>query len=234
MIRVSSARFFLVVAPCPSWMRVAFGAAVLMGGATLWFNPSDVDSALGSILLLQMFSASSGYAASAARGHFDAILVSDRSRVSVAAGSLAAAALPGAIAWMMVVAWATALGAGPTALAPQRQAAFLVVSCVAWSAGLAWPPMAAGALWITVLVTLALSRHSITDYLAVVQSAPHSVSQFLAATTACVVCPFLLLGDFAGARDLRVISLVVTAAAAAAAAGGRYIGTRDYTLVEPA
>lgn len=233
MIRVSSARFFLVVAPCPSWMRAAFGAAVLMGGATLWFNPSDVDSALGSILLLQMFSASSGYAASAARGHFDPILVSDRSRAGVAAGSLAAAALPGAIAWMLVVGWAAALGAGPAALAPQRLAAFVVVSCAAWSAGLAWPRMAAGAVWTTVLVTLALSRHSITDYLAVVQSVPHGVSQLSAATTACVVCPFLLLGDFAGVRDLRVVSLVLAAAVAAAAAGVRYIGARDYTLVEP-
>ncbi len=137
MIRVTSARFFLVVAPCPSWMRVGFGAAVLMGGATVWFNPSDVDSALGSILLLQMFSASSGYASSAARGHFDPILVSDRSRASVAAGSLVAAALPGAIAWMLIVGWAAALGAGPVVLAPQRQAAFLIVSCTAWSAGLA-------------------------------------------------------------------------------------------------
>jgi len=74
VIRASCLRFLFVVSPPATWMYAAFAASVLIGSATLWLNPADVDSAFGSILLLQMFSASSGFAGSAARGYFDPIL----------------------------------------------------------------------------------------------------------------------------------------------------------------
>lgn len=234
MIRASSVRFFLVVSPSPVWMRIAFGAAVLVGGTTLWLNPGDVDSAFGSILLLQMFSASSGYGASAARGYYDPLLVSGRSRVGIALSSLIAAAVPGAVAWLVIATIATAMGRGHSAFALHRQTALVLVSAGAWAAGLALPRMAAGALWSVLLVTLALSRGVVGEYLVVVQSPPASVYQGLSSAAAFAVCPYLLLSEFAAARDAGVIGLDLLLAGALVWAGASYITRREYCLVEPA
>jgi hypothetical protein len=213
-------------------MLVGFAAAVLIGGITLWLNPGDVDSAFGSILLLQMFSASSGYTASAARGCFDPLLVSGRSRSSIALGSLMAAALPGLVAWIAIVVFATALGRAETALALHRQTALLLVSAGAWAVGLALPRMAAGALWSFTLVTLAMSR-VLGQHLAVVQVVPVGVHHATAAA-AFAVCPYLLLGDFAAAKNAVVIGIDVLVAMAMVSAGAGYVARHEYTLVEPA
>jgi hypothetical protein len=234
MIRRSSVRFFLVVSPLPIWMQIAFGAAVLVGGATLWLNPGDVDSAFGSILMLQMFSASSGYRFAAASGYYDPLLVSGRSRAGIALGSLIAAAIPGVMAWLGIAVIATALGRGHSAFALHRQTALILVSAGAWAAGLALPRMAAGALWSVVLITLAMSRGAIGEYLAVVQSAPTSVYQGLSAAGAFAVCPYLLLGEFAAARSAGVIGFDLALAGALVWAGASYIARREYCLVEPA
>lgn len=233
MIRVTSVRFFLTVSPAPGWMRVAFGAAVLMGAATLWLDPAEVDSALGTILFLQMFAASNAYASSAARGYFDPLLVSGRAMWRVAAGNFVAAALPGAISWAILVTMASALGYAAVAIAPQRQVALLIVSSAAWSAGLALPRMAGGALWAVVILTLAMSRGALADSLVMLQTPPTGFLQLLSAAAACAVCPFLLLGALPAALDLRVLALDLTAAVAVAVAGGRYVCRREHPLVEP-
>lgn len=232
MIRSSSVRFFLTVSPVPVWMRIAFGAAVLVGGTTMWLNPADLDSAFGSILMLQMFSASSGYGAAAARGYYDPLLVSGRPRARIALGSLMAAAFPGAVAWLTIATIATALGRGDAAFAPHRQMALVLVSAGAWTAGLALPRMGAGALWSAVLVTLALSR-GIGEYLGVVHSPPAGVYQGLSSAAAFAICPYLLLGEFAAARHAGVIGLDLLLAGALVWAGATYICRREYCLVEP-
>ena len=232
MIRASSVRFFLTVSPAPVWMRVAFVASVAIGIATLWLNPAEVDTAFGSILLLQMFSVSNGYSSSSARGHFDPILVSGRRRSRVAVANLLAASLPGVVSWLVVVLVASAAGHGAKAAAPHRQIALLAVSCVAWSAGLALPRMAAGVLWSLVLVGLAMSRGVLADYLLVAQAVPVGLGQVAASAAACLVCPFLLLSEFSGAMDPQVLALDLTAAMAFASVGARYVSRREYTLVE--
>lgn len=234
MIRVSSIRFFLVVSPPPSWMRVALVLVGLTGCVMLWLNPADVDSALGSILLLQMFAASSGFLSAASRGHFDSVLVSGRQRWHIALASLMAAASPGAVAWLAVAVLAAALGHGADALAAQRLVAFFSVSSVAWAIGLALPQAAAGGLWALVLVALALSRDSAGTYLSVVHSAPVGLAQLAQATAAVAICPFLLLGSFPGVTDPRVLALDLVVATSLAALGVWAVCRRDYSLAEPA
>jgi hypothetical protein len=206
---------------------------VLLGAVTLWLNPADVDSAFGSILLLQMFSASGGFAGPAGRGHFDPLLIGGRSRLRVAIGSLVASTLPGLMAWAVVVLSAITLGRGTTALAFHRQVALILVSAIAWAGGLALPRMAAGGIWAFVLLTAALSRGAIGDYLAIVQSAPAGLQASLASAAAFVVCPYLLLGEFPAARNLFVLSVDVALAWAAVWAGVSYVCRREYTLGEP-
>jgi hypothetical protein len=233
VIRVSSLRFLLVVSPPAAWMVAAFAASVLLGAVTLWLNPADVDSAFGSILLLQMFSASSGFAGPAGRGHFDPLLTGGRSRLRIAIGSLVASTLPGLVAWAVVVLIAVALGRGGTALAFHRQVALILVSAIAWAGGLALPRMAAGGLWAFVLLTAALSRGAIGDYLAVVQSPPAGLQASLASAAAFGVCPYLLLGEFPAARNLVVLGADLLLAWTMVWAGASYVCRRQYTLGEP-
>lgn len=233
MIRASCLRFFLVVSPPAVWMVTAFGASVLLGAVTLWLNPGDVDSAFGSVLLLQMFSASSGFAGPAGRGYFDPLLVGGRSRLRIAIGSLVASTLPGLAAWAVVVLIAVALGRAGPALAFHRQVALILVSAIAWAGGLALPRMAAGGLWAVVLLTAALSRGTIGEYLAVVQSPPAGLQASLASAAAFGVCPYLLLGEFPAARDVVVMSADVLLALTMVWAGVTYVCRRQYTLGEP-
>jgi hypothetical protein len=233
MIRASSLRFVLVVSPPAVWMVIAFGASILLGAVTLWLNPADVDSAFGSILLLQMFSASSGFAAPAGRGYFDPLLVGGRSRLRVALGSLVASTLPGLTAWTVVVLVAVGLGRGGTALTFHRQVALILVSAIAWAAGLPLPRMAAGGLWAFVLLTAALSRGTIGDFLVVVQSAPAGLQAVLASASAFALCPYLLLGEFPAARNLMVLCADLLLAGAMVWAGVSYVCRREYALGEP-
>jgi hypothetical protein len=234
VIRASSLRFLLVVSPPAMWMYVAFAASVLMGAATLWLNPKDVDSAFGSILLLQMFSASSGFAGSAAHGYFDPILASGRSRNRIAMGSLVASTVPGIAAWLIIVLIAAALGQAGTALRLHRFVALILVSTIAWAGGLALPRMAAGGLWAFVLLTVALSRGAVADYLVVVQSPPAGIQDALASAAAFAICPYLLLGEFSAASDPIVIGADLCVALTVAWSGFRFIGRREYSLVQPA
>ena len=232
MIRASSARFFLVVTPAPIWMRAALAIAVAMGIATLWFNPREVDAGLGSVLLLQMFSVSNGFASAAARGYFDPILVSGRPRIWIAVGNLLAASLPGIAAWLVLLVVCAGLGQLSAAAAPHRVMAFVMVSCVAWAAGLALPRLAAGALWSLVLVALAMSRGPVADYLVAAQAVPTGLRQVVMSASASAACPFLLLGEFPGLTDARVLALDAAIALGAAMAGVRYVSQREYVLGE--
>jgi hypothetical protein len=214
-------------------MVIAFAASVLLGVVTLWMNPADVDSAFGSVLLLQMFSASSGFSGPAGRGYFDPLLAGGPSRLRIAIGSLLASTLPGLIAWAVVVLVAVALGRAGTAVAVHRQVALVLVSAIAWAGGLALPRMAAGGLWAVVLLTAALSRGAIGQYLAVVQSSPIGLHASLASAGAFGLCPYLLLGEFPAARNAVVLLADVFLALTAVGAGVAYICRREYTLGEP-
>ena len=233
MIRVSPLRFFLVVSPPAAWLRVALAATVVLACATLWFNPADVDSAYGGILLLQMFGMSSGYAAQAARGHFDPLLGGGRSRRGTALAHLAATAMPGMLARTIVASAAWLLGRFSDAASPSRTVALLLVTSVAWAAGLPLPRLTAGALWSLLLVAVAMSRWGVA-LLPMVEPSPSSFSPVARAALRCAGCPFLLLGRFVGASDWRVLGIDLLIAVVAIALGGTYVTQRDYPLTEPA
>src|SRR3954471_6466657 len=195
VIRASTLRFVLTVSPAPGWMLIAFGGSVLLGVAALCFNPANIDSAFGSILMLQMFAASDGLSMPASRGYFDPLLTGEHSRQPMAIGSLAAAALPGLLGWLLLVLIAAAFGQWRIVLAPHRHVALVIVSVVAWAGGLALPRMATGALWAFFLVSAALFRGALANYTTVVQLAPTDPLHLLQSAFAFVICPFLLLGD---------------------------------------
>jgi hypothetical protein len=235
MIRVSAVRFFLVVMPAPAWMLTGFALVVALGGYTLVLNPRDVDSAFGYILLLQMLAASSGYAAAASRGYLDPLLVSGRSRLSIAFSSLLAAALPGLVAWTTILLVALAVGdAAPArAFTLHRFAALVIISSGAWAIGLVLPRLAGGALWMMAMIAIAMSHGAFARYVTIF-SGPESIGQVLITAAACAVCPLLFLGDNVGPRDPRVVVLALAIAAVPVCLAVWHVAVRDYTLKEPA
>src|SRR5688572_5427824 len=92
MTDASVVRFSYVTIPTAVWVRVGFAAAVAVGGFSMFLDPANgqLDSALATVLLLQMFAVSNGFASAAGRGHFDPILVSGRPRWLVALGAAGA------------------------------------------------------------------------------------------------------------------------------------------------
>ena len=234
MIRVTSVRFFLTVAPSPAWMRIGFLLVVIVGVAGLILDGREVDSAFGMTLFLQMFSASNGFAREASRGWFDPLLVSGRSRPAIGGANLAAAAWPGAMAWCAVSAVALAAGglAREAVLAPNRHLSFVLVTACAWSAGLALPRFAAGALWSALLVGLALSRDAAATIMPALHETPRGALEIAKLTGFFAVCPFLLLDRTAAAADTRVWIAVGALAFTVAALAVRRVQKREYTLVE--
>ena len=234
MVRVSTIRFFLAVMPAPAWILAGFVAVVLLGAWTIALNPRNVDSALACVLLLQVLSASSGYGPAAARGWLDPLLVSGRSRWSIALGSAIAAALPGLAAWGAIL--VAAIYAGPDAIArafaANRFAALLIVSGGAWAFGLRLPRLAGGALWMMAMIGLALTHAALPRFVEILDR-PEGVSQLLLTAAACGVWPLLLLGDDPGPRDPLVVVLSLAAAAVPIGLAVRHVVNRDYTLEEP-
>ena len=204
-------KYVALVRQTPSYGLAVLAGVTVLGILTVTLNPADLDSALGMLLFVQMFLASTGFVAAARRGHFDPVLVHGSHRHAVIAAQWCGSIAPGALAWAFVagVAHAWSSPAAWSALAGSRLAALVIVSSVAWVAGFALPRGAGGALWMAVLLFLLLRR---VDLLAPA-AAPDSVLEVLRTAGALVVCPFLLLGPQA-AIDIRALaaSLVVVLA----------------------
>jgi hypothetical protein len=185
-------RYFTVVRPYPGYgIAVLFGVTVL-GVWTTNADPRELDSALGMLLLVHMFLASSGFAVVARRGHYDPLLVHGSDRASVLAVQWGASIAPGAIAWAILAeagyAWNSP--AAWSALTGGRLAAFLIVSAVSWTIGFALPRGAGASLWMGLLIVLLLRHVSLVP----AAGANDSAIAILRSAGAIVVCPFLLLG----------------------------------------
>jgi hypothetical protein len=235
MIHVSAVRYFLTVLPPPVWIQAGFAIAAVIGVWTLILNPREVDSALGNILIVQMLATSSGFAAAASRGHVDPLLVSGRSRVSIAFGHAVASALPGFVAFAIVLATAAWFGgeSAARAFAPQRLTAILIVSGCGWAIGLPFPRLVGGALWMGFFMGTMLSGIGLVLGMRLLEPGSPDAGAILFMGIAAVAYPFLLLGDQPGPANPWSIGLALVLASVVVAGGVRYVVRRDYVLKEP-
>ena len=193
-MNVSPLRFFVSLCLHPFHYLAALTVVVLIGVWTIAMSTAELDSALGMLLFVQMFLASSGFLVRARRGHFDPILASRSTsgRARVLACHWLASVLPGLLGWTIVYVTAWSLGgAWSLASVASRFVALLIVSALAWTAGLALPRGAGGALWAGGLVAALLHR---VDFAALSMGSSTPVALLAAHTAAIVLCPFLLLG----------------------------------------
>jgi len=188
-------KYFAVVRPWPAYGMAALVAVVMVGLWTTNADPRELDSALGMVLLAQMFLASSGFASTARRGYYDPILAYGSNRTSVLVWHGIASIAPGAIAWAIVAdagyAWSSP--AALSAMAGTRLAAFVIVSGMAWAVGLLLPRGAGGSLWMGLLIVLLLRHVSLLP----AAGSGGSATGILQSAGGLVLCPFLLLGTHA-------------------------------------
>jgi hypothetical protein len=186
-------RFFIALRPFPGYGLAALVAVTGIGAVTTVWSPGELDSALGLVLFVQLFLASTGFVATARRGHFDPILCHGRNRVAALAAQWAASITPGVLGWATLVATGFFVGSSTASSAAvgARAAAFFMVSSLSWSVGFALPRSGAGVLWTAVLMWLLL-RHP--DLLAWAGNETTTIGS-LRMAAAIVICPFLLLGS---------------------------------------
>lgn len=185
-------RYFLLVASRPLYSFVVLAAVTIYGIVVTHTSRDELDSGLGMVLFVQMFLASSGFVASARRGHYDPMLVHGRNRVMALAAEWSAAIAPGALAWMLLAGAGYLIGSpvALSALAGVRLVAFFMVSSLAWSMGFVLPRGAAGVLWTAALMVLLL-RHV---EMFTPPATAYSTLALWRSAAALLICPFLLLG----------------------------------------
>jgi len=198
----SPLRYFVGVSLHPTHGLAVLAGVTAVGLWTVSLSPSELDSALGMLLFVQMFLASTGFLTRARRGHFDPILTSSFSRMRVVVVHWLMSVLPGVLACAVVSAvawgvdWLDGGGGFATAVVGRRLLAVAIVSAVAWSAGFALARGAAGALWSAALVALLLRRSDLLGSSAATDAAS-SAAITIRHAAAVLGCPFLLLGTHA-------------------------------------
>lgn len=222
-------RFFFALRPFPAYGLAAAAAVTLYGTVAVAWSPGELDSALGLLLFVQLFIASTGFATTAHRGHFDPMLGYGQSRTSALAAQWLSSIAPGLLAWIVIVSSAFLAGSPSawSAAVGTRAAAFVIVSSVAWSAGFGLPRGAAGVLWTAVLMALLLGRVDVLAWAGTETTFLGSVRT----AAVILICPFVLLGSHvqAGAASVTTaLSCVVALLFATWRTGARL----DIYLVE--
>jgi hypothetical protein len=188
------ARFFGAVGLHPPYALAILGAIVAIGLWTTSLSPGELDSALGMLLFVQMFLASSGFLVRARRGHFDPLLIGAGDRTDALVWHWIVSVAPGVGGWVCIAGAGYYLGS-PVALSAfvgGRAVALFIVSALAWVAGFALPRGAAGVVWLAALLGLLLAR---TDLLSPAFDLSASAGAALRHVATLVLCPFLLIGN---------------------------------------
>jgi hypothetical protein len=210
--RLSPLRFFLAMHLHAGYALAVYGVVCALGLLMIAAGPrTGMDDAMGMLLFVQMFLASSGFIERARRGHFDALLTTMASRGGMVAAHWIVSSLPGALAWIAFAAMAVGRGS-PLPIA--SGGALFIVSAVAWTGGFSLARGTAGFLWTAALFALLLRN-------------PRLVSD--ASPLSVVLCPFLLLRP-----DPNPVSaaLAVVIALTAVVVTCRFASRLDLYLVE--
>lgn len=158
MTRLSPFRFFSAVAPPPAPLVAVLAILALAAVGLEAVSAGSSDWVLASILLVQMFTCSSGFTRHASRGYYDPVLLGG-SCARVGLAHFAVTARPGLAAWVVAgIGGAVAARSLSTpALRPAGWVALLLVSAIPWAANLRLAPFVAGSVWLLGTASLVLS-----------------------------------------------------------------------------
>lgn len=142
--------FFRVVSPLSRLMRVTWLAIGALSGAVTLVDPARLPDALAPMLLLQLFSASCGFATSARRGYYDLVLTRGFGRVSIAIVQWLCAIVPGLAAFAAVAtaAWLAAHTSPSAVPVATVTAAIVLVSTLPWALTVSLPRFSGAIGWL--------------------------------------------------------------------------------------
>jgi hypothetical protein len=192
-------RFFRVVPPVPSMLVATFTAVTAVAMAAVAIDPGFTRGMLDAVLVLQVFTVSSGFGAYARRGYYDLLLTRGERRAVVALVHWIISATPGAASWAAVAATEVAASGGRTAVgfAPGTIAALAVVSAVGWATTVGLPRFAGAIGWVVVVALGVALRPAIAVPAAVID----------------LVCPLTMVGQGSGPEAVAAVPAVLVAAA---------------------
>lgn len=183
--------FYLVVPLHSPFMWLALAATTGMGMLMLVFDPSSGQQVVVPIVFLQMFSASTGFAVPARRGHYDLLMTSGARRLRIASTHLVLSVAPGIAAWLALGCVELTLRGGESrALAGGSVMALLLVSTLAWAATVPLPRLSGGIMWLLAIVMLL----GTTDGWRPDAVTPRESVPSVGGALVYVLCPFLLVG----------------------------------------
>ncbi|MGE0394601.1 MAG: hypothetical protein AB7I25_07745 [Vicinamibacterales bacterium] len=220
---MSPLRFFHAV-PLQSPVMLA-GLALVSAAEALQvlLAPGSGRDAVTTLLFVQLFSASVGFAIPARRGHYDALLTGGASRHAVVSGHLLMAIAPGVAAWILIGGVERAAG-GTAIWSTGSVAALALVSVGGWAITAPLPRLSGGVIWLVVLLaTFGWSAGWRQDILAV------ALGGGTVWTRAAVylLCPLLL-----GGRALSRVDLIAALPALFVILGAGLVAWRWLTRLD--
>ena len=146
-------QYFRVVPPIPRLMTGAFVAITFVGVLSIVFASAHDASAVVPVIVLQAFSAATGFSAPARRGYFDLLLARGEPRTRIAAVQWLTAITPGVASWATLAA-VDALVHGPSGNPLLRSGTFLALgmaSTIPWAVTVSLPRFSGAIGWLLVV-----------------------------------------------------------------------------------
>jgi hypothetical protein len=222
-------RFFRVVAPVPPLMLWTFGVSVTLGVVMVLLDPQRATSALAPILLLQLFAASSGFAAPARRGFYDLLLTRGDGRLRIALVHWALSIAPGILGWLAIAAAEvmTRPAAESIVVASGTCAAMFVLSTLPWAITTPLPRFAGGVGWLLVLVMVA---SLVSPGARGEQIWPGGLHPWIPSSIVFLIYPAGTVGRHLGGADVWTVAPAMLVAVCSMIAAARWIVRADYPL----
>jgi hypothetical protein len=159
-------RYFRVVPPIPVLMTSSFVVITLVGALSIVFGDNRHAAAAVPVVILQAFSASTGFSAPARRGYFDLLLARGEPRVRIAVVQFLTAIAPGVVSWGVLAtvdALAHRASENPL-LASGTLLALVMASTIPWAVTVSLPRFSGAIGWLLVVSLGAAAGVSWPDF----------------------------------------------------------------------
>ena len=152
-------RYFRAVPPIPALMTGSFMVISLVGALSIGVRSEGHAAAALPVVVLQAFSASTGFSAPARRGYFDLLLARGEPRARIAVVQWLTAITPGVLSWASLAAVHALVhrAAMNPLLASGTLTALLMASTIPWAATVALPRFSGAIGWLLVVCLSAVS-----------------------------------------------------------------------------
>ena len=146
-------RYFRVVPPISPLMISTFVVLTIAGAAATVLTNDRGATAIIPVVVLQAFSASTGFAVPARRGYFDVLIARGESLTRIAVAQWLTAIGPGLASWVIVAAAGAMVdGVAQTPLLASGTAvAFLMASTIPWAVGVSLPRFSGAIGWLLII-----------------------------------------------------------------------------------